>query len=27
VEYTLTDMGRELAPALRELREWALRWL
>ena len=27
VEYELTDMGRELAPALRELREWALRWL
>ena len=27
VEYVLTDMGRELAPALRELREWAMRWL
>ena len=27
VEYTLTEMGRELAPALRELREWALRYL
>ena len=27
VEYGLTDMGRELAPALRELRAWALRWL
>jgi DNA-binding HxlR family transcriptional regulator len=27
VEYSLTDMGRELAPALRELRDWALRWL
>ena len=27
VEYSLTDMGRELAPTLRELREWALRWL
>ena len=27
VEYSLTEMGRELAPALRELREWALRWL
>jgi DNA-binding HxlR family transcriptional regulator len=27
VEYSLTDMGRELAPALHELREWALRWL
>jgi DNA-binding HxlR family transcriptional regulator len=27
VEYSLTTMGRELAPALRELREWALRYL
>jgi DNA-binding HxlR family transcriptional regulator len=27
VEYSLTEMGRELAPALRELRQWALRWL
>jgi DNA-binding HxlR family transcriptional regulator len=27
VEYGLTEMGRELAPALRELRAWALRWL
>ena len=27
VEYSLTEMGRELAPSLRELREWALRWL
>jgi DNA-binding HxlR family transcriptional regulator len=27
VEYSLTDMGQELAPALRELREWAHRWL
>jgi DNA-binding HxlR family transcriptional regulator len=27
VVYSLTDMGRELAPAMRELREWALRWL
>ena len=27
VEYSLTPMGRELAPALNELREWALRWL
>ena len=27
VEYSLTDMGRELAPALGELRAWALRWL
>jgi DNA-binding HxlR family transcriptional regulator len=27
VEYSLTPMGRELSPALHELREWALRWL
>ena len=27
VEYGLTDMGRELEPALRELRAWAMRWL
>ena len=27
VEYELTDMGRELEPALRELREWAQHWL
>lgn len=27
VEYALTDMGRELAPALRQLREWGRRWL
>ena len=27
VEYGLTDMGRDLAPALRELRAWAQRWL
>ena len=27
VDYSLTEMGRELAPALRELREWALRYL
>ncbi|MGI8622550.1 MAG: winged helix-turn-helix transcriptional regulator [Solirubrobacteraceae bacterium] len=27
VEYELTGMGRELAPALRELRRWALRYL
>jgi DNA-binding HxlR family transcriptional regulator len=27
VEYSLTSMGRELAPAMSELREWALRWL
>ena len=27
VEYGLPDMGRELAPALRELRAWAMRWL
>jgi DNA-binding HxlR family transcriptional regulator len=27
VEYELTPMGRELAPALRELKAWAHRWL
>jgi DNA-binding HxlR family transcriptional regulator len=27
VEYELTGMGQELAPALRELRRWALRYL
>jgi len=27
VEYALTPMGRSLAPALRELAEWARRWL
>jgi DNA-binding HxlR family transcriptional regulator len=27
VEYELTDQGRELAPALRELKSWADRWL
>jgi len=27
VEYELTTMGRELAPALRELRRWAQRYL
>lgn len=27
VEYSLTDMGHELAPALRELKAWADRWL
>jgi len=27
VEYELTSMGRDLAPALRELRRWALRYL
>ena len=27
VEYTLTRMGRELGPALRELRRWALEYL
>ncbi len=27
VEYELTKMGRELAPALRELERWANRWL
>src|SRR3954453_5373372 len=26
-EDSLTEMGRDLAPALRELREWALRYL
>jgi DNA-binding HxlR family transcriptional regulator len=27
VEYALTRMGRELAPALAELKRWAHRWL
>ncbi|MDX6689576.1 MAG: hypothetical protein QOG15_1033 [Solirubrobacteraceae bacterium] len=27
VEYALTEMGRELAPAVQELRSWARRWL
>ena len=27
VEYGLTDMGRELEPALSELKSWARRWL
>lgn len=27
VEYTLTQMGRELAPAVNELERWARRWL
>jgi DNA-binding HxlR family transcriptional regulator len=27
VEYELTTMGRELGPALRELRKWGLRYL
>lgn len=27
VEYQLTDMGRELEPAVRELETWARRWL
>ena len=27
VEYALTEMGRELAPALSELQAWARRWL
>jgi DNA-binding HxlR family transcriptional regulator len=27
VEYTLTDRGRGLAPALAELKDWADRWL
>jgi DNA-binding HxlR family transcriptional regulator len=27
VEYALTDMGRELAPALQQLKSWSHRWL
>jgi DNA-binding HxlR family transcriptional regulator len=27
VEYALTEMGRELAPAVQELERWARRWL
>jgi DNA-binding HxlR family transcriptional regulator len=27
VQYTITEMGRELAPALQELQHWATRWL
>ncbi len=27
VEYELTEMGRALAPAVRELEHWAQRWL
>jgi len=27
VEYELTEMGRDLAPALAELKAWAHRWL
>ena len=27
VEYELTEMGRALAPAVRELERWAQRWL
>jgi len=27
VEYALTDMGRDLAPALRQLKSWSHRWL
>jgi DNA-binding HxlR family transcriptional regulator len=27
VEYALTEMGRELAPAVHELERWAKRWL
>ena len=27
VEYGLTDMGRELAPALQQLKSWSHRWL
>jgi DNA-binding HxlR family transcriptional regulator len=26
VSYSLTDKGRELGPAIRELRAWAKRW-
>lgn len=27
VEYSLSEMGRELGPALNQLEEWAQRWL
>jgi len=27
VEYSLSEMGRELGPALMQLQEWAQRWL
>jgi DNA-binding HxlR family transcriptional regulator len=27
VEYALTDMGQELAPALQQLKSWSHRWL
>jgi DNA-binding HxlR family transcriptional regulator len=27
VEYSLSQMGRELEPALSELQRWAKRWL
>jgi DNA-binding HxlR family transcriptional regulator len=27
VEYSLSDMGRELGPTLNQLQEWAQRWL
>lgn len=27
VEYALSEMGRELGPALTELQQWAQRWL
>ena len=27
VEYALTDMGRELAPTLKQLKSWSRRWL
>jgi DNA-binding HxlR family transcriptional regulator len=27
VEYSLSEMGRELGPALTELQDWAQRWL
>jgi DNA-binding HxlR family transcriptional regulator len=27
VSYALTDMGRELAPTLQQLKSWSHRWL
>ncbi|MEZ4637493.1 MAG: winged helix-turn-helix transcriptional regulator [Caldilineaceae bacterium] len=27
VEYSLTDMGNELAPVIREIARWGNRWL
>jgi DNA-binding HxlR family transcriptional regulator len=27
VEYAVTDMGRELAPTLKQLKSWSHRWL